>query len=194
MYTIYGTLRSRAFRPMWTLEELGQPYSLVEATPQSDIVRNVSALGKIPVLDVDGTLVSDSVAIMTYLADRHAALTFPSGTLERAHQDATTFRWLDEVDSLLWSAARHVRVLPDAQRCAAVLPSIQWELDRNLTRIEEEFSTEFIAGDVFTIADILATHCLNWAHSVDLPTGGEKLTAYTKRMRARPAFQKLFKR
>ena len=52
--------------------------------------------GKVPVLIVDDTAISDSVAIMTFLADRHGDLTYAAGTIERAKQDSLTQMINDE--------------------------------------------------------------------------------------------------
>ena len=84
MYTVIGTTKSRALRVLWMLEELEQPYDHIPAGPRSDEARRHSPSGKVPALLVDGEAITDSVAIMTFLADRHAALTFPAGTVERA--------------------------------------------------------------------------------------------------------------
>lgn len=139
MYRLYGQVASRAFRVMWALEEMGVPYELIDASPQSDIVRAVSGAGKIPALDVDGTILTDSVAIMTYLADRHGQLTFPAGTLERGLQDGFTERVNDEVDALLWMAARHGRLLPEEHRVQRVIPSLKWEVARQPRPVDSRF-------------------------------------------------------
>ena len=39
MYTVIGGTKSRAFRVMWMLEELGQPYALNPAAPRSEEAR-----------------------------------------------------------------------------------------------------------------------------------------------------------
>ena len=84
MLKVYGSAKSRAFRVLWMLEEVGEPYEHVDAAPHSAeiVARNPS--GKVPVLEVEGTALTDSTAILTWLADRHGKLTFPAGTLERA--------------------------------------------------------------------------------------------------------------
>ena len=80
MYRVIGNVASRSFRVLWMLEELGLPYEHVNAGPRSDEVFTYSAQGKIPVL-VDGdTPVTDSTAIITYLADKHGQFTAASGT------------------------------------------------------------------------------------------------------------------
>ena len=84
MYRVIGTVKSRAFRVLWMLEELGQPYEMLPVPPRSEEARSFNPLGKIPAL-VDGDeVLTDSVAIMTYLADKHGGLTALAGTAARA--------------------------------------------------------------------------------------------------------------
>lgn len=77
MYTVIGPVQSRTLRVIWMLEELGQPYDHVPALPQSDSVVQINPAGKVPVLIYDGTPITDSTAIMTFLADRHGKMTYP---------------------------------------------------------------------------------------------------------------------
>ena len=97
-YTVYGTVKSRAARVVWLLEELGVPFDQVGAPPRSDDVVALNPSGKVPVLVADGVPISDSTAILTFLADRHGAFTYPAGTLDRARQDSLTQFLLDEFD------------------------------------------------------------------------------------------------
>ena len=43
-------------------------------------------------------------------------------------------------------------------------------------------------GERFTISDILAVHCLNWAYTAKFPDATPVLKDYAKRCRARPAY------
>lgn len=187
-YTLYGTVRSRALRILWLLEELGVPYDLVAAGPQSDEVRAVSPLGKVPVL-VDGTeVIPDSSAILTYLADKHGALTAPAGSLTRARQDAWTFRILDEIEGQLWTAAKHSFVLPEEERVPEVKAACRAEYARNLDRIMDEMTGPYLMGDEISLPDIILCHCGGWAKSAGFPEGPDSFGAYCKALRARPAF------
>lgn len=193
MYAVIGTLTSRTFRILWALEELGQPYEHEPVPPHSERVLALNPVGKIPVLLVDGTALTDSTAILTFLADRHGALTFPAGSIARARQDALTHRFLDEVEGLVWTAARHSFILPPDQRVPAVKDSLRWELARNADRLEADLAGSlgdgpWLMGETFTIADILATHCLDWAAKAKMPVTGPALLAYDERVRARPAY------
>lgn len=190
MYKVYGKVQTRAFRVLWMLEEIGEPYEFIDAGPHSEAVLALNPSGKVPVLqDGDDTL-TDSVAIMTYLADKHGKLTFPAGTIKRAHQDALVHTILDEMDAILWTAARHSFILPEDQRVASVKPSLQWEFSRNLDRLAKRLNGPFLMGDRMTIADILCTHCLNWAHGAKFPVKNEAMLVYAKALRERDAFRR----
>ena len=106
MYEIIGFPRTRAMRVIWLLEELGEPYEIDPAMPQSDKVRSVNPSGKVPVLMEDDEPITDSVAICTYLADKHGRFTFPAGTLKRARQDSFTQFGVDVLEGALWTAAK----------------------------------------------------------------------------------------
>lgn len=191
MYTVFGSVYTRTFRVLWALEEMGLEYSHYPTPPHSDPVLERNTSGKIPVLMEDEHIITDSVAIMTYLADKHGMLTAPAGTLARAHQDAMTQKITDELDSVIWTAARHSFILPEDKRVPGVKESLKWEFERSLARIEEDLDGPYLMGEAFTIPDILLTHCLNWALTAKFPTGGEGIKEYGKRCRARDAFKRV---
>ena len=191
MYEVIGSPTSRAFRVMWMLEELGQPYSVTKAAPRSEEVRALNPSGKVPVLKDGDNVITDSTAIITYLADKHGAFTFPAGTIERAQQDAFTNCILDEIDAVLWTATRHSFILPEDKRVPDVKESLKWEFDRNLSRIISQAKGPYLMGDTFTVPDIILSHCGAWARSAKFPSDNEGFRAYLKRCRARDAFQKL---
>lgn len=191
-YVVYGGARSRAMRVLWILEELGLPYTVVRAAPRSEEVRAVSPTGKIPVLVEDGVVISDSVAIMTYLADKNSALTATAGTMARAQQDAFVQAVNDEIDGVLWAAARHTFILPEEHRVAGVKDSLRWEFARNQTAIVDRMSKDgpFVAGADMSLADILLAHCMGWAESAKFDVTDERLLAHNAMMRDRPAFKR----
>ncbi|WP_420012344.1 glutathione S-transferase family protein [Tateyamaria sp.] len=190
MYRAIGTVKSRAFRVLWMLEELGQDYDLIAAAPRSDEARKYNPLGKIPALvDGDGVL-TDSVAIMTYLADKHGALTAPAGTPARTQQDAMTLWLIDEMDALLWTAAKHSFALPEAMRVPDIIPALHKEFARNAEGLTKRLGDqEFLMGDAISVPDLLAVHCLGWSFGAGFPALPDPLKAYSKRLRARPAFR-----
>lgn len=190
MYTLYGGVTSRAFRVLWALEEMGLDYDHVPSKPRAPDVTALNPLGKIPVLVEGETALTDSVAIMTYLADKHGALTALAGTQDRAKQDAVMMWLLDEFDAALWMAAQHSFVLPEAQRVPQIKASLRDGFAAKLAIFETKIAGAFLMGDAFTLVDIMAVHCLNWAIGAKFPVENDAVNAYAKRMRARPAFKR----
>jgi glutathione S-transferase len=191
MYTVIGTTKSRTARVLWMLEELGQPYDRVLAPPRSDDVTALNPGGKIPVLVDDGAPITDSTAIIQYLADKHGALTYPAGTLDRARQDSLTQFLLDEFDAALWMAARHSFILPEELRHSAITDSLKWEFERSQKVLADRMGAgPFLMGEVMTVPDIICAHCGFWAKGAKFPISQPGYSAYLDRMRARPAYQR----
>ena len=190
MYTVLGSTKNRTLRVIWTLEELGVTYDQVVGDPGSADVKALNPTGKVPALIVEGEVLPDSVAIMTFLSDRHNALTFPGGSVERLRMDGHIQFLLEEFDNLLWVAAKSSCINPVDHRAPEVKPVLKWEFERSLKRLEERLLGEFLMGDAFTIADILAVHCLNWAFTAKFPDASETLKAYAKRCRGRDAYKR----
>lgn len=189
MYTLVGATKSRAFRVMWMLEELGEDYIQIAAGPRSEEAMKYNPSGKIPAL-VDGDdVLTDSVAIMTYLADKHGKLTAPAGTPARARQDALTFWLIDEFDALLWSNAKHTFIFPEEQRIPAIKDSLHAEFARSAKRLADRIEGPFILGDQITHADILAVHCINWSIGAGFPRVDDRLGKWAQTLRDRPAFK-----
>ena len=109
--------------------------------------------------------------------------------MQRARQDGWTQRILDELDALLWTAARHSFILPEAERVPAVKDSLRAEFARNLDRISAEMAGPFVMGEEMTVPDILLTHCGGWARMATFPEAPEAFRAYARRLAARPAYQ-----
>lgn len=190
MYTVIGPNKTRAFRVVWMLEELEQPFEQDDSGPRSEVALRYSASGKVPVLLDDGEPITDSAAILTYLADKHGALTAAPGTIARARQDAMTHLILDELDAVLWTAARHSFVLPEDRRVPDVKDSLKWEFGESLARIADGLTSQWVMGDSFTVPDILLTHCLTWARAARFEVSDPRLLTYLRRATERPAYQR----
>lgn len=190
MLTLIGTRKSRAFRVLWMLEELGLDYDHDPSPPRSPTVMETVPSGKIPALVEDGTVISDSTAILTYLSDKHGRFTFPAGSLDRAQQDALTGAILDEMEGALWTASKHMYVLPEAQRLSDILPTAHWEFQRASGRMSEALQGPYLMGDEMTVPDFILVHCLGWAKIAGFPDPGEVLATYSKSVRARDAYKR----
>ena len=73
MLRIYGSARSRATRTLWMAEELGLKYEHFDYAPRSPATRTPEYLAlnpnaRVPTIDDDGFVLSESMAINLYLA------------------------------------------------------------------------------------------------------------------------------
>ncbi|MBO6756844.1 MAG: glutathione S-transferase family protein [Roseibium sp.] len=191
MYKIVGFPMTRAIRVIWMLEELGETYELSPAPPRSDEIRALNPSGKVPVL-IDGDLVlPESVAICTYLADKHGKCTFPAGTKERAIQDSFTQFAVDVLEGALWTAAKNSFIHPEDIRVKEIKSVCKREFSDGLKILETRLGAgPHVMGETFTVPDIILGHCGGWAVNAkfDLPKEG-RVYDYFKAVRARPAYQ-----
>ena len=190
MYTVLGSTGNRTLRVIWTLEELGVPYNLIAGTPGSQDAKAYSKTGKVPALILDGEVFTDSIAIIYFLSDLHNRLTFLTGSLDRLRMDGHINFLLEEFDSLLWVAAKNSFINPPDHRAETVKPVLKWEFERSLKRLEDRLQGDYLMGDTFTIADILATHCLDWSIKAKFPEANTTLKNYAKRCRGRQAYKR----
>lgn len=192
MYTLIGSLKTRAFRVLWCLEELELEYRHIPAMPRSEEIAKLNPSGKVPALLVGDDVILDSVAICQFLADRHGALTHKAGTVERGQQDSWTQFAMDDVESALWTFAKHSFFLPKELAVADIARATKHEFDRAMSVLETRLGKqEFVTGDTFAVPDILLTHCANWAQNMpkwNIPKGA--VTDYFNRNRQRPAYLK----
>lgn len=192
---LYGYRNGRTLRAAWALEEVEAPYEYVEI----DLMRGegrepkfleINPAGKVPVLDDDGTIISESAAICMHVAEKYpqSRLMPPAGTVDRSQ----CFKWMSyiiaELDAPLWTIAKHRFALPRERRVPAIIETAAWEF-RNAVKVLAGglVDRDYLVGDCLTVADILAGHTLSWAKGARLSLGSEHLDRYLERLLARDA-------
>ena len=191
MYTVIGTPQTRTLRVIWMLEEIGEAYTLDARPPRDPAVKAYNPSGKVPVLVDSGEPILDSVAICQYLADKHGMLTFAAGTIDRARQDSFTQFAVDDIESPLWTAAKHTFVLPEDYRISEVKRACRYDFERAMAVFSERLGDKaFVMGETFTVPDLLIGHCLGWSLRMKWSLPESNVATYFDRIRQRPAFQK----
>ncbi|MCB0417288.1 MAG: glutathione S-transferase family protein [Bdellovibrionaceae bacterium] len=202
MLKVYGSIRTRTFRVIWTAEELGISFEHIPTDPKAGESRTPEFLlknpyGKVPVIDDDGFLLFESAAICTYLADKfpEKQLTPKAYTQDRAIFDQWLSFIITELEQGLWTIAKHTFALPETKRIAQMREIGQWEFARAAKALNTGLKDRsFLVGERFTVADILAGNCLIWAIRSEVPLGYPRLEDYLERLQQRPAFQKATQR
>jgi glutathione S-transferase len=193
---IYGSKNSRSIRPVWALEEAGATYEyqriwMMKGEGQSPAFKAINPAGKIPVLVDSDLVLTESMAQVFYIAEKIPdAPLLPRDAMARAEAYRWVFYAATEVEPPLWAIAQHRFALPEDKRVPQLEPTSTWQLGRGLRVFEKILSTrEFIAGDAFTLADILATHCITWSLSAKIDSVGDACLAYVGRMKSRAAYK-----
>lgn len=184
---------TRSIRVRWTLQELGVEFesiriNLLAGEHLQPKFLKINPAGKIPVL-VDGDLVlTESVAIVLYLADKYSNKgLIPTELEERAQVN----RWLlfaaTELEQPLWRIARNTMLYPEDQRLPADVVLASQEFKAMAAVLEDHMQRrQFLVGDTVTVADFVAAYTLDWANEDRLLDDCPQLLAYMKRMYARP--------
>ncbi|GLQ32269.1 glutathione S-transferase family protein [Litoribrevibacter albus] len=195
MIKVYGYPKTRALRVTWLLEELELDYeyhliNFAKGESQSPEFLAINPAGKVPALEIDGQVIFESGAIVTFLADKYASgkLIPNAGTVERARHDQWSYFVLTELEQPLWTMGKHKFAIPKEYRVAEVLPTAAWEFQRALTVLSKGLGDkEYILGDSFSVADLLIAQTLRWGLSFKQAIEQPNLIDYLNRMESRSA-------
>ena len=120
MTKLHGTSRSRSARSLWALEELGVSYEhLPIGTADTKLAGHLklNPNARIPVLEDDGLVLWESMAINLYLAEKYGKNSlWPSDAAGRALAYQWSFWAMTEVEPHLLNILRHRALLPAEQR------------------------------------------------------------------------------
>ncbi|SMC98901.1 glutathione S-transferase [Fulvimarina manganoxydans] len=193
---LYHNPRSRAAIARWMLEEVGAEYDLVQVDFEAgDSAKPeflaLNPLGKIPVLVLaDGTAVSETPAILAYLADLYpdAGLAPAIGSSERG----SYYRWLFFGGSCFEPALAMELMIKTSEPLP--VRSLGWSsFDRVIDTLETTLSQrDVLVGSHVTAADVYIGAQLNWARMFGAPRIADSavISAYLERLTARPAYQR----
>jgi glutathione S-transferase len=184
---------TRSLRVRWTLQEIGAPFEsvvvdLTQGAHREPHYLKVNPAGKIPAL-IDGDLVlTESAAIVSYLAEKFPEKRLlPQSPKVRAEHNRWLFFTVTELEQPLWRIARHTFVYPEAQRLEADAAIARREFREMAAVIEAHMTDrEFVVGDHVTVADFVLAYTLDWANEETLLEDAPTLHDYMERMYRRP--------
>jgi glutathione S-transferase len=200
MFKLYGFGRvnegargnTRDLRVLWALEEIGLPYEIVGMDhPNHDLdsaaFRALNPFGQLPVIDDDGVVVSESGAILLYLARKSGQL-MPHDLAGEAQVLRWSFTALTTIEvpvlSLWFVNLCGGKGSKPSEALHGWTEMRLKQLDGWLTQ------RQYIATDDFTVADILMTHVLDAGTDQAMLQPYPSLLAYRARCTERPAWKK----
>jgi len=192
MLRIYGSAKSRAVRVLWMAGELGLNYEHKDWLPRSPETRSPEYLalnpnGRVPTIDDDGFILSESMAINFYLAKKHKSPLFPSDP----KNEALVLQWslweTDRLDRQIVNYARHTKDIPVAERKPEIAEAAWKEVAPALDVLEAALAkSAWLAGPAFSVADVNVAAALYRGLAIDLGTWPH-LNAWLHRCWERPA-------
>lgn len=196
---LWGVKSSRTIRAHWALIELGLDYetrAIQTRTPpmEGPEYRAINPRGKIPTL-IDGDVtITESPAIVMYLADRYS-----TGERRLIPEDAASrafyFEWMSfipmELDATSLYVLRRHEGLPEIYGDAPEAnTAARAYFDRMMkaAALRMADGRPYLLGDEFYGPDILMMTILNWAERYECAYP-DIFAEYQARMRERPQYQ-----
>jgi glutathione S-transferase len=195
MLRLYGSARSRAIRVLWMINELGLAYEHKDWLPRSPDTKTpeyrlLNANSRVPTIDDDGFILSESMAINMYLAKKQKSPLYPADP----KHEALAWQWslweTDRLDRQLVDHARHTKDLPENERDPKLAAAMWEQCVQSFGVLEQALSkNEWLAGPAFSVADLNVGGALFRALALDL-NQWPKTQAWLKRCYDRPAAKK----
>ncbi len=187
--TLYTNPMSRGRIARWMLEEVGQPYEVVNldyaASMKAPDYLAINPMGKVPALKHGDTIVTEAAAVCAYLADAFpdAQLAPPPGDPARGDY----YRWLfyaaGPVEAAVTDRSLGVEVAADKKMMvgygdfAAVMDTLEQAVGGG----------NWLAGDRFSAADLYLGAHLMWGLQFGSIENRPAFEAFVAKLADRPA-------
>lgn len=203
MYALHAFATPNSIKILVALEELGQPYTLQavnvrQGEQRSDTFVALNPNAKVPVLVAPGDddepfVLTESAAILVYLAERHGAL-LPAGGAARARAFEQLFFHASGLAPAFGQSGYFQRSATEVLPLA--IARFHGEAKRTLALLDGVLATRtWAAGDAYGIADIAHFGWL-WRRAfacIDF-TDAPHVARWYQAMLARPAVQRAIQR
>lgn len=164
---LYHCKDARSLRPLWTLEEMGLDYELVnmDFPPRFTYegYLDINPMGTVPTFIDGNSTLTESAGICQYLVEKYGP-TDIGMTIDDAEY-GEYLNWIHRSDATLTFpqtlVLRYTRLEPEERRIPQVVDDYsQWYLSR-LRAVEMALEgKEFLCANRFTIADITVAYAL----------------------------------
>lgn len=188
---------TRDLRVLWALEEMQMPFELVgQDHPAADLSKpsyhKINPFEQIPAIDDDGIVLTESGAILLYLARKSGKL-IPGDVAGEAQVMRWCFAALNSIEVPLMSVLMIDWV--EQKRDGGYRQFLVGWANRHLGNLEGWLADrEFVATNEFTVADILLTNVLEVVKDPSLLQPFPNVRRYRDRCLARPAWKKTIER
>lgn len=162
--TFYTNPRSRGAIVRWMLEECGAEYDVLPVhfgkEMKSEKYLSVNPMGKSPALEVDGKVITETAAILIFLADMYPEknLIPPVNSLERGE----FYRWMFFLVQLEYAFIDKFFDVPSSEERRRSVGYGDYDTALN-TLTEFLKGKKYVIGNNFTVLDLYFAATLRWA-------------------------------
>ena len=192
---------SRAVRVAWLLEELNlkykiKKYKLGNKEMREEIFRKINPLGRVPVLEDNGIVISESGAIIQYILSKYGNNKFVP------NRDSDEFpyylQWFHYSEGMIMPQMNIIVVetifLPPEKRSEVNLARANKLLTKMLDFVEKNMSYKKYLSGEFSAADIMTGHAVIMSKNLGIDFSNKpNLSSYIERLLSRPALNKAWK-
>ena len=190
--TLYTNPHSRGTNVRWMLEECGADYDTVGvpfgAEMKAPAYRAINPMGKVPALTHGDTVLTETAAILTWLAERYPekALIPEAGSDARGEY----YRWLCFALHLEYAAVDRMRAIENSAELRTAIG--YGDFDTAFAVLKARLQDRaHIVGDHFTALDLYYSGLLQWLIQRAQVLPAERVYLdYMNRHLARPAHQR----
>ncbi|MBS0470502.1 MAG: glutathione S-transferase family protein [Proteobacteria bacterium] len=189
MITLYHSVASRSFVPLWLLEGLGIPFDVADTDirhgrHKAPDYLKINPMGKVPALRDGDSIVTEVPAICLYLADRYGY-----GVLAPKIEDprrGAYLRWT------VFATAAFEPAAYLATRDAEQARHVGWGLQSTMLDTFEQalHPGPWLLGDMFSAADVVLGGVFAVAYFNKRIPSRATFDAYNARITERPAFKR----
>ncbi len=157
---IYGVGASRTFRNLWMLHELGLKFEhdpihytdpKLKQPPYSDLNPNA----RVPFLSIDNYVISESLAINLYLAQRFPGPLTPSSIESQALATQYSLWAATTLEQPIMDWAMNALVKPEPERDLSLATTSLKKLEQPFAALEKQLNhSPYLLGTQFTVADV----------------------------------------
>lgn len=202
MLTLHHLRIGRSIFTVWLAEELGLDYELkvYHRDPQTmraqDDLKQIHPLGKSPVIEDDGLVLSESGAITSYLLEKHDSEHRFSPPRSDLRAWAQYTQWLHYPEGSVFTPLfLRMILLRSGQPHETFQAFSDGEIALHFRHMTRQLGdNEFILGDRFSGADIGISYVISMAKRLKALDDYPALAAYLERNQQRPAWQRAVER
>jgi glutathione S-transferase len=181
------------------LEETGAPYEeqptlLGKGENRTEAYLKINPKGKVPAVQIDGKVLTENTAILTYLAKRFPEKKLlPTDLLEEARCISTMTWFSNTVHTAYAHYFKPERYVEGEAAAASVKQAGKKAFFEALKEVDSMLQgKQWIMGDQYTVADAYALVFYGWGVRAELPmTELAAYTAWKERMLKRPTVRKI---